>query len=166
MGDMLAHNEETLKTIFDLMFNKLKSISINDNFMNEITERRTRVFNKDRSDAYFFENLVRDIFNAGMKTAIVTKKLPNIREAFSDFNIEKVSAYTNEDFEKLVTDPKIIRHPRKIKDCMLNAQLLKELLIEHGSFGEFLDIFNENFEDLKDALLNFGSVGPAVALDF
>jgi len=93
-------DEEQLKTIFDLVFKKLETISIGDNFVREITERRTRVFNKNLPDEYFFENLVRDIHNAGMKAKVVTSKLPHIKKAFSNFDINKVAEYTDEDFQR------------------------------------------------------------------
>ena len=166
MDDINVYNEETLKTIFDLMFNKLKTISINNNFMIEITDRRTRVFNKNLPDSYFFEDLVRDIHNAGMKAKVVTSKLPHIKKAFSNFDINQVADYTDEDFERLLNNPNIIHHRRKLNDCITNARTMRDLSKQYGSFGEFLDQHKDNFEELKERILGFRSVGNAVALDY
>jgi len=120
-------NDSDLKAIFDLTLKKLREISINDNVTKEIDERRNRFFDRNKPDSYFYEILVRDIHNAGMKATVVTSKLPFIREASSDFEINKVANYGERDFEKLMTNPKIIRHERKLRACICNARTMSAL---------------------------------------
>src|SRR4030066_1443543 len=99
MVSITKHDGETAKTIFSLAFLKLRELSISDNFDKEILERRRRVFDENKPDSYFYENLVRDIFNAGMKASVVTSKMPFIKEAFADFDINRVSNYTQGDLD-------------------------------------------------------------------
>lgn len=163
----MNHIDETTKLIFKLAFMKLQELSVNDNFNKEILERRRRVFDESKPDSYFFENLVRDVFNAGMKAATVTGKLPSIREAFSDFDIRKVSNYDSSNLSKMLANPKIIRHQRKLHDCILNAKVMKSLSEEYGSFGEYLSSHSDDLHSLAVELtLRFGSVGHTVALDY
>ena len=157
---------KSLKTLFNLIFDKEKSISNNDNFEREIKERRTRVFDKDKPDSYFFEILVRDIFNAGMKAKVVTSKLPYIRKAFSDFNILEVSKYDDNDLKNMMNNPKIIRREIKLRSCIANSRKMKEYSEEYGSFGEFLYREKSNLNQLKKKLMEFKYVKDAVSVDF
>ena len=158
--------EKSLKTIFRLIFDKENSISINDNFEREINERRTRIFNKDKPDSYFFETLVRDIHNAGMKAKVVTSKLPYIRKAFSDFDIIKVSKYDDNDLKNLMNNPKIIRREIKLKSCIANSRKMKAYSEKYGSFGEYLDQKKSDIAQLKRELMEFKYVKDAVSVDF
>jgi len=157
---------ETFKDILDLMFSKMQTISINDSFANEITLRRTRIFEKYKSDAFFFECLVRVIFNAGFKSTVITRKWPDIKNAFLDFNVSRVAQFSEDDFAALLNNQRIIRHQRKLRDCISNAQIMITISEEYGSFGEFLDEQKDNFDYLKQALMQFGSVGKALVYDF
>jgi DNA-3-methyladenine glycosylase I len=57
----------------------------------------------------------------------VTRKWVSITEAFSDFNVEKVSEYNDEDFRRLMNNPNIIRHKRKLKACIENAKIMRRI---------------------------------------
>jgi len=123
--------------------------------------------NESKPDSYFYENLVRDIFKAGIKASTVTSKLPSIKEAFADFDTRQVSNYNSSYLSKILANPKIIRNKRKFRDCILNAKTMKRLSDEYGSFGEYLRRHSENLQKLALKLtLRFGSVGQTVALDF
>ena len=60
----MSERDYKLTMIFDLMLEKLVEISIGENVIREINERRSRVFDKEKTDSYFFEILVRDIHKA------------------------------------------------------------------------------------------------------
>jgi len=156
-------NNGKLKTIFDLVFNKLQEISTNDNFMREITERRSRVFDKNKPDSYLYENLVRDIFGASFKAKTLTNKWLYFREAFSNFDINVVGEKRLEDFVK---NPHIIRNRAKIEACILHAKRLKEISSRFGSFGEYLAQSIGNKHQLIGKMKQFKFVGDAVVLDY
>lgn len=159
-------SDSDLKAIFDSTFKKLQEISINDKVTKEIDERRNRVFDQNRPDSYFYEILVRDIHNAGMKATIVTSKLPFIREALSNFEINKVANYSESDFQKLVANPKIIRHKGKLRACICNARAMSALSQEFGSFGEFLSCNKDDRELKRQLASKFMYVGETVASDY
>jgi len=156
-------NNGKLKTIFDLAFNKLTEISIKDNFMREITERRNRVFLKNELDSYFYEILVRDIFGASLKARALTNRWLYFREAFSNFDVNIVSEKKLEDF---VRNPHIIRNRAKIETCILHAKRFRELSARFGSFGEYLAQNIGNKHQLIGKMKQFKFVGDAVALDY
>ena len=54
----------------------------------------------------------------------------------------------------------------KLVNCIKNARIMKLYSEEFGSFGELLDQKKGNIDELKELMLNFPSVGDAVALDF
>jgi endonuclease III len=162
----MSERDYKLTMIFDLMLEKLVEISIGENVIREINERRSRVFDKEKTDSYFFEVLVKDIHNAGMKAALVTRKMPFIKEAFSNFDINKVAEYDESDLKSLLSNTKIIRNKTKLIGCIKNAKIMKLYSQNFGSFGAFLDEKKDSIEELKELLLEFPSVGPAVTLDF
>jgi len=167
MRRMNLKNHKNLKTIFSLMFKKLEEISIGDNFLKEIKERRERSFDKDKPDSYFYEVMVRDIHNAGMKATLVTSKLPFIRKAFSDFDIRKVSEFDDKNIQNLMDNLNIIRNEGKLRACVENAKKMKELSEQSDSFGEFLNQHKDNLMELRNRLTsNFRYLGNIVVLDY
>jgi 3-methyladenine DNA glycosylase Tag len=167
----MNHDDETARTIFSLAFMKLRELSIKDNFYNEILERRRRVFDESKPDSFFYEILVRDIFNAGMKASVITSKLPFIKETFADFDIKQVSNYDDSNLSKMLKNPRIIKNKRKLCDCILNAKTMKGLSDEYGSFGKYLGKYlsshSDNLQDLALELAHrFSSVGYTLALNY
>ena len=163
MTTMNRNYSEKLKTIFDLTFGKLQEISIDDNFMREITERRNRVFNKNKPNSYFYEILVRDIFGAGLKATALTRWWPCLRDAFSHFDIKMVSEKKLED---LISNPNIIRNKAKIEACLWNAKRMREISGRFGSFGEYLSQSEGNENQLIGKMKQFKFVKDALARDY
>ena len=153
--------------IFSLASMKLRKLSIDDNFDKEILERRSRTFDADNSDEFFYEILVRDIFGGGMKASLIRMKLPFIKKAFANFNIEQVSTYNENDLNRMLMNPNIIHNRRRLVDCIQNAKEMKKKSNEHGSFGNFLKQYVDDTNELSIRLkLLFGSVGQIIALNF
>jgi DNA-3-methyladenine glycosylase I len=57
----------------------------------------------------------------------------------SNFSIEKVAEYDENDRERLLQDPGIIRNRLKINAAIVNAQKILELKKEFGSFKGWLN---------------------------
>src|ERR1700728_1050310 len=90
--------------------------------LSELRERldRFKTFEgRKLSDAEFFSILVSIVFYSGFKAATVSAKLPVIRGHFPDY--KTVAAYTKNDIARILHDPDMIRHPRKIEACVHNA---------------------------------------------
>jgi len=90
-------------------------------------------------DDRLFERLCLEIMQAGLSWDIVLKKRAGMVEAFDGFNLVKVAAYGEEDFERLRADARIIRNRLKISSIIDNANTILRLKEEFGSFSGWLD---------------------------
>lgn len=85
-----------------------------------------------------FANLVIDGFQAGLSWRIILYKRESMREAFLDFDPEKLANFTEVDIERLLQNLGIIRNRAKVKAGITNARCYIELEKEGGSFSGFL----------------------------
>ena len=92
-------------------------------------------------DLKMFEFLVLESAQAGLSWLTILKKRDAYRNAFADFNAEKVAAMTEQDVERLMLDSGIIRNRLKIKATITNAQHFLEIQQEFGSFCHYLKTF-------------------------
>ena len=91
-------------------------------------------------DNELFGRLLLEINQAGLSWATILKKQDNFRKAFHNYNIDKISKYKDKDIERLLNDAGIIRNKLKINAAIFNAQRIKEIQKEHGSFIAWLDL--------------------------
>lgn len=90
-------------------------------------------------DNLLFARLVLEINQAGLSWETILKKKDNFFKAFDDFNIDKVSRYSEKKKEKLMQDAGIIRNRLKIEATIHNAKCIKHIQKEKGSFKKWLD---------------------------
>ena len=90
-------------------------------------------------DNLLFARLVLEINQAGLSWETILKKKDNFFRAFDDFNIDKVARYTDKKKEKLMQDAGIIRNRLKIEATIHNANAIKMIRKEAGSFKSWLD---------------------------
>ena len=90
-------------------------------------------------DNLLFARLVLEINQAGLSWEIILKKKDSFFKAFDDFDIDKVSKYTDKKIAKLLLDAGIIRNRLKVEATISNARKLKEIQKEFGSFKAWLD---------------------------
>lgn len=90
-------------------------------------------------DNELFERLMFEINQAGLNWLLILKKQHNFRKAFDNFDIGKVSAYTEEDILRLMNDSGIIRNRLKINAAIENARTILKIRKESGSFRNWLD---------------------------
>lgn len=74
-----------------------------------------------RDEQGIFERISLEAFQAGLSWATILRKRPAFRTAFHDFHVDTVAAYTDEDVERLLADPGIVRNRAKIKAAITNA---------------------------------------------
>lgn len=91
-------------------------------------------------DNHLFARLVLEINQAGLSWETILKKKDNFFKAFDDFDIARVSRYTEKKKEKLMQDAGIIRNRLKIEAAVHNAKMIRALQKEHGSFKAWLDL--------------------------
>ena len=85
-----------------------------------------------------FEFLILEGAQAGLSWITILKRRDGYRKAFSDFNVLKVSKYTQKHVEKLLKDTSIIRNRLKINSAINNAKQFLKIQAEFGSFDKYL----------------------------
>src|ERR1043165_6321137 len=90
-------------------------------------------------DNALFARLVLEINQAGLSWETILKKKDNFFKAFDQFDIDKVSRYSEKKIEKLLQDAGIIRNRLKIESTIDNAKKIKAIQKEYGSFKNWLD---------------------------
>lgn len=90
-------------------------------------------------DNELFERLILEINQAGLSWDTILKKQQNFKKAYKNFDIKKVAAFDEKDFERLMNDAGIIRNRLKINAAIENAKTVLELQKELGSFKNWID---------------------------
>lgn len=80
-----------------------------------------------RGDDRVFERVTLEAFQSGLSWLTILRKRENFRAAFDGFALPKVAAYTEEDVERLLADPGIVRNRAKIEAAIVNARAALEL---------------------------------------
>ncbi len=90
-----------------------------------------------RDPRALFEKLVLEGFQAGLSWITILRKRERFREAFENFEAERVAKFGPEKIEALLADPGIIRHRGKIEAAISNAQAFLDLSAKQD-FSEFV----------------------------
>lgn len=119
-----------------------------------------------KDERALFERLVLEINQAGLSWLTILKKRAAFRAAFADFDVDRVAAFETADFERLLTNPGIIRNRLKIQATTENARRIQELRRSHGSFAGWLEahhprspeewtrLFRQNFRFTGGQIVN------------
>ena len=133
-------------------------------------------------DNELFGRLILEINQAGLSWETILRKEASFRNAYSNFDIEKVAAYTEADRERLLADTGIIRNKLKINAAIENAKAILELQKTYDSFEKWLDhhhpktkeewvkLFKKNFrftggEIVNEFLMSIGYLPGSHAAD-
>ena len=121
-------------------------------------------------DETIFQFLVLESFQAGLSWYTILKKRENFKNAFDDFNYEKIAEYTDEKAEELMQDAGIIRNRLKILATINNAKRFMEVQKEFGTFSKYIwsfvggkPIVNQ-FSELKEVPATT-EISDALAID-
>jgi DNA-3-methyladenine glycosylase I len=98
-------------------------------------------------DNLLFERLILEINQAGLSWITILKKADNFRQAYRGFDIDKVARFTEKDRARLLADAGIIRNRLKVNAAIENANRIKALRKEYGSFKGWLDAHNPQTKD-------------------
>ena len=90
-------------------------------------------------DNELFGRLVMEINQAGLSWETILKKENGFRLAFDNFRIERVASYDDNQVERLLSDPGIIRNKLKVNAAIHNAQQILQIKSEYGTFKRWLD---------------------------
>ena len=92
-----------------------------------------------KDDNLLFERLILEINQAGLSWITILKKAENFHRAYHGFDIDKVATFGETDRARLLADPGIIRNRLKVNAAIVNAQRIRDLQKEYGSFAAWLD---------------------------
>lgn len=85
-----------------------------------------------RDEHGLYERISLEAFQAGLSWVTILRKRPAFRAAFAGFNPDTVAAFTEDDVERLLQDPGIVRNRLKIRAAITNAQATIALRAEGG----------------------------------
>ncbi|MGP6088024.1 DNA-3-methyladenine glycosylase I [Antarctobacter jejuensis] len=109
-------------------------------------------------DDRWLAQFARGIFQAGISWQVVENKWPGIEEAFYGFDVGRSALMSEDWYDELLDDPRIIRSPPKVEAIQQNAAFIQEVAAEAGSFGrKVADWPAEDFAGLLDWLKKEGS---------
>ena len=90
------------------------------------------------SDKKLFEMLTLEGAQAGLSWITVLKKRQAYRHAFERFDFNKIAGFSDQDIERLLQNPGIIRNRLKIKSTVKNARAFIEVRRDFKTFNNFI----------------------------
>ena len=92
-----------------------------------------------RGEAILFERLLLEINQAGLSWETILRKREGFRRAYHGFEVDRVARYGEQDRQRLLADPGIIRNRLKVDAAIHNAGVIRGLRSSHGGFADWLD---------------------------
>ncbi|MGR5166505.1 DNA-3-methyladenine glycosylase I [Vibrio astriarenae] len=90
------------------------------------------------ADDQFLAQFTKSIFQSGFVWRVIHNKWPAFEEVFWEFNIEKLLMMPADMLERKSQDERIVRNFTKVKTVPANAQMMRNVQLEHGSFAQFI----------------------------
>ncbi|MBR4178498.1 MAG: DNA-3-methyladenine glycosylase I [Bacilli bacterium] len=91
-----------------------------------------------------YELFILETFQAGLSWECILNKREFFREAYDNFNLNKVINYDENKINELLNNKKIIRNRYKIRYSILNSIIYKNIVNEYGSFSNYIWGFSNN----------------------
>jgi len=109
-------------------------------------------------DDRWLSEMTRRVFQAGFNWSVVDTKWPGFEAAFDGFDVHRCAMLSDDDIDRLLSDPRVVRNGAKIRSVRENAAFLLDLAGAHGSAARvFADWPSENFAGLLDLMKAKGS---------
>ncbi|MCK4765663.1 MAG: DNA-3-methyladenine glycosylase I [Candidatus Aminicenantes bacterium] len=89
-------------------------------------------------DRLLFEALILDGAQAGLSWITILRRRENYRQAYDNFDPQKVARYGEEKIAQLLADAGIIRNRRKVESSVNNARVFLEIQKECASFDKYI----------------------------
>jgi DNA-3-methyladenine glycosylase I len=83
-------------------------------------------------ESALFERLCLEGFQAGLSWLTILNKRERYREVFHGFDVDRVAGFTDDDLERLMGDPGIVRNRAKLEAARRNARATMSLRAEGG----------------------------------
>ena len=115
-------------------------------------------------DKYLFEMLILESFQAGLSWECVLNKRDSFRQAYDDFNLEKVCNYDEKKKQELISNAEIIRNKLKVNASVNNAKIFRDIKNEFGTFYNYLKTFT-NGETYYEVGLTSSELSDKISKD-
>lgn len=89
-------------------------------------------------DDRILAEMTRRVFSAGFAWSVIEAKWPGFEQAFLGFEPRRLSFQSDEFWDGLMKDARIVRNSAKIMSVRANARFVQDVAEEHGSFGRLL----------------------------
>lgn len=89
-------------------------------------------------DNILFEFLLLEGAQAGLTWSTILKKRENYRQAFDNFDVNKMVTYSESKVQELLANPGIIRNKLKVLSAIKNATSFLAVQQEFGSFSKYI----------------------------
>ena len=89
-------------------------------------------------DQHLFEMLILEGSQAGLSWITILKKRQGYRQAYDQFDAEKMARYSDKKIEKCLLNPEIVRNRLKVNAARTNAQCYLAVLEEYESFSDYI----------------------------
>lgn len=115
-------------------------------------------------DKYLFEMLILESFQAGLSWECVLNKRDSFRQAYDNFNLEKVCNYDEKKKQELISNAEIIRNKLKVNASINNAKIFRDIKNEFGTFYNYLKTFT-NGETYYEVGLTSSELSDKISKD-
>jgi len=95
-------------------------------------------------DRLLFEMLSLELCQAGLSWLTILQKRQNFKDAFDNFEPEKIAKYTDSDICSLMKNDGIVRNKPKIRSIIKNSKVFLEIQEKYGSFDKYIWKFVNN----------------------
>lgn len=119
--------------------NRCKWCNLNNPLYIEYHDNEWGVLKTD--DYYLFEMLILESFQAGLSWECILNKRKAFREAYDNFDIDKICNYNEDKINELINNKKIVRNKLKIKSSINNAIIFRDVVKEYGCFYNYIKTF-------------------------
>jgi DNA-3-methyladenine glycosylase I len=115
-------------------------------------------------EAAYLERLTLEAFQSGLSWLTILNKREAFREVFAGFDADVVAAYDEADFDRLMSDARIVRNRLKVQAAITNARATVDLR-ERGGLEDFVRSFAPEDQPAPETTGQVDSASPeSVAL--
>jgi DNA-3-methyladenine glycosylase I len=88
--------------------------------------------NRVHGEAAYLERLTLEAFQSGLSWSTILNKRPAFREVFHGFDADAIATFDQDDVERLMAEPRIVRNRMKIEAAVTNARATVALRGQEG----------------------------------
>lgn len=115
-------------------------------------------------ERYLLEMLILESFQAGLSWECILNKRESFKNAYDNFDINKIINYDQAKIDELINNKDIVRNKRKIVASIENAKIFKQIQDEFGSFYQYLCTFTNDITYCEIGLTN-NELSDKISLD-